>query len=121
MKPARGTRTTLPFLFLTEKKTKIVLSLRNPKDVFVSFYHHHKGLKFFEYDGKFEDYLPIIVAGECKIQFIFLLIVSQTLRFLKSLRTIDIKGTKRSLKPLRKCFLSLSKKLSNLTRNTLFC
>lgn len=58
----------LPFHLLPkqmkEKKTKIVLSLRNPKDVFVSFYHHHKGLKFFNYDGTFEDYLPTIVAGE---------------------------------------------------------
>lgn len=49
---------------LKEKKTKIVLALRNLKDLAVSFYHHHKGITFYDYNGKFEDYLPLLLKGE---------------------------------------------------------
>ncbi|XP_045176915.2 sulfotransferase 1B1-like [Mercenaria mercenaria] len=40
------------------KKVKIVQVMRNPKDVFVSFYHHHK---YFDKENQiksFQDYLP---------------------------------------------------------------
>ena len=53
-------------VYISEKKTKIVLALRNPKDVCVSFYHHHKGMRFYNYDGEFNDYVPTFLAGECK-------------------------------------------------------
>ena len=54
-------------LCITEKKTKIVLILRNLKDMSVSFFHHHTGVKFYGYSGKFKDYLPVLLNGECKI------------------------------------------------------
>ncbi|XP_045173115.1 sulfotransferase 1B1-like [Mercenaria mercenaria] len=46
------------------KKLKMILLLRNPKDVVVSFYNHTKGLRFYEYDGKFENYLHMFMKGE---------------------------------------------------------
>ena len=52
--------------YISEKKTKIVLALRNPKDVAVSFYHHHKGMESHKYDGKFADYFQLFIEGKCK-------------------------------------------------------
>ncbi|XP_045199301.1 sulfotransferase 1B1-like isoform X2 [Mercenaria mercenaria] len=46
---------------LKEKKTKIVLIVRNPKDVVVSYYYHACGLKMFNYDGKFGDFLKLFL------------------------------------------------------------
>ena len=42
----------------------MILLLRNPKDVAVSFYHHVKGIKFYEYAGKFENFLKMFQNGE---------------------------------------------------------
>ncbi|XP_060605454.1 sulfotransferase 1A1-like [Ruditapes philippinarum] len=47
-----------------EKKLNIVLLVRNPKDVAVSFYNHTRGLSFYDYDGKFENYLQMFMRGE---------------------------------------------------------
>ncbi|XP_053376099.1 sulfotransferase 1B1-like [Mercenaria mercenaria] len=47
-----------------EKKIKAVLLVRNPKDVAVSFYNHTYGLKPYEYDGKFENYVQMFMRGE---------------------------------------------------------
>lgn len=47
-----------------EKRLKMVLLLRNPKDVVVSFYVHTKGIRPYEYDGKFENYLQMFMRGE---------------------------------------------------------
>lgn len=59
--------THFPFRMLPEqmkeKKTKIILLLRNPKDTVVSFYHHHRGVKLYDYDGKFSDYLKLFMQG----------------------------------------------------------
>jgi len=52
---------------LKEKGSNIVLVLRNPKDVAVSFYHHHKGLEMHHYHGKFSDYLPLFIEGNRKL------------------------------------------------------
>ncbi|KAL4227852.1 sulfotransferase 1 [Mactra antiquata] len=49
---------------MVEKKLKVILLLRNPKDVVVSFYNHTKGIGMYEYDGKFENYLQMFVRGE---------------------------------------------------------
>ena len=54
------------YVFISEKKTKIVVALRNPKDMVVSFYHHHKGISIHDYNGKFPDYLQLFVEGKCK-------------------------------------------------------
>merc|ERR1712137_133126 len=47
-----------------EKKIKTILICRNPKDVVVSFYNHTKGLKPYQYAGKFENYLQMFMRGE---------------------------------------------------------
>ncbi|KAK3588698.1 hypothetical protein CHS0354_028908 [Potamilus streckersoni] len=47
-----------------EKKCKIVLILRNPRDLAVSYYHHCKGISCYEYDGMFENFLPLFLEGK---------------------------------------------------------
>ncbi|XP_060586076.1 sulfotransferase 1A2-like [Ruditapes philippinarum] len=48
---------------IIKKRLKMFLLLRNPKDVAVSLYHHLKGIKFYEYDGKFENFLRLFQSG----------------------------------------------------------
>ena len=56
----------LTFYFLSEKKTKIVALVRNPKDVCVSLYHLDRGLKWIDYQGTFEDYLQLFMKGQSR-------------------------------------------------------
>ncbi|KAJ8309367.1 hypothetical protein KUTeg_014241 [Tegillarca granosa] len=49
---------------LIKQKCKIVFIDRDPKDVAVSFYHHHKKLKNYEYEGKWENYLYMFLEGK---------------------------------------------------------
>ena len=56
------------------KKIKFVLICRNPKDVVVSFYNHTKGIKNYQYSGKFENYFEMFLRGEGKPQLHILLI-----------------------------------------------
>ncbi|KAK3607134.1 hypothetical protein CHS0354_036077, partial [Potamilus streckersoni] len=50
---------------MIEKRCKIVLILRNPKDVAVSFYHHHSGIvTVYQYEGKWENYLSLFNNGK---------------------------------------------------------
>lgn len=46
------------------RKCKIIHIIRNPKDVAVSFFHHHVGIVNYEYDGKWEAYLPRFLKGQ---------------------------------------------------------
>ncbi|VDI24742.1 Hypothetical predicted protein, partial [Mytilus galloprovincialis] len=52
----------LPKDFL-RRKCKIVYTLRNPKDVAVSYYHHHRGLLMYNYDGSWDGYLERFLEG----------------------------------------------------------
>ncbi|XP_059146857.1 uncharacterized protein LOC131934755 [Physella acuta] len=50
---------------LSEKKTKIILTYRNPKDTAVSFYHHHVSIPIiYHYNGKFQDWFPLYMDGQ---------------------------------------------------------
>ncbi|XP_052801041.1 sulfotransferase 1A1-like [Mya arenaria] len=42
----------------------VVMIARNPKDVAVSFYNHTRGIKLYDYQGKFENYLQMFMRGE---------------------------------------------------------
>ena len=46
-----------------KRKCKIIYTERNPKDVAVSFYHHHHDILVYEYNGSWESYLPRFLAG----------------------------------------------------------
>ena len=49
---------------IVEKKTKIILTVRNPKDTVVSFYNHHIDLKsMYSYGGSFNDYFNLFMEG----------------------------------------------------------
>jgi hypothetical protein len=52
----------LPVDFVN-RKCKIILIMRNPKDVAVSFFHHHTGIPKYEYEGNWEAYLPRFMQG----------------------------------------------------------
>ncbi|XP_067673518.1 sulfotransferase 1B1-like [Haliotis asinina] len=56
---------------LFEKKIKIVMAVRNPKDVAVSFYHHHKQFDEYEYKGQFTDYVPMYLDGKVDCGSVF--------------------------------------------------
>ncbi|CAG5114567.1 unnamed protein product [Candidula unifasciata] len=48
-----------------EKKTKIVLTTRNPKDTAVSLYNHQINLyEVYNYDGQFQDWFPLFLDGK---------------------------------------------------------
>ncbi|WAR01307.1 ST1B1-like protein [Mya arenaria] len=50
---------------MINRKCKIVLLVRNPKDIAVSGYNHHYGLTgSYDYHGKWENYLPLFLEGK---------------------------------------------------------
>ncbi|XP_060586559.1 sulfotransferase 1B1-like [Ruditapes philippinarum] len=54
----------LPVKGIKEKQIKTVLCCRNPKDTVVSFYNHMRGVKYYSYDGKWDDWLPLYLEGK---------------------------------------------------------
>lgn len=48
------------------KKSKLVFIQRDPRDIAVSFYNHHKKLVMYEYDGKWENYFNRFLDGNSK-------------------------------------------------------
>ncbi|CAL1535197.1 unnamed protein product [Lymnaea stagnalis] len=49
---------------ISAKKTKIILTVRNPKDTAVSFYNHHMAIKtMYIYDGPFKDWFQLYMDG----------------------------------------------------------
>ncbi|KAK6186962.1 hypothetical protein SNE40_006217 [Patella caerulea] len=64
----RTLNTHLPFdklpFDIHNKKCKIIYLLRNPKDVSVSYFNHHRKLEeFYEYHGQWKNYLPMVFDG----------------------------------------------------------
>ncbi|XP_048732222.2 sulfotransferase 1B1-like isoform X2 [Ostrea edulis] len=47
-----------------DKKCKIVYVIRNPKDIAVSFYNHHKKLLEYEFNGPWEGYVKRFIQGK---------------------------------------------------------
>ncbi|XP_052766193.1 sulfotransferase 1E1-like [Mya arenaria] len=50
--------------YISENKNKVVIVMRNPKDVAVSFYYHMKGMQDFDYDGEFKYFLDWFLEGK---------------------------------------------------------
>ncbi|XP_078313949.1 sulfotransferase 1B1-like isoform X1 [Crassostrea virginica] len=48
---------------LFAKRCKIVYILRNPKDIAVSYYNHHKKLLMYEFDGPWDNYFQRFMQG----------------------------------------------------------
>ena len=59
-------KTHLPYHMLPmNKNAKYIFIARNPKDCCVSFYHHTKGFKAYNFaDGKFQDYFELFLSGK---------------------------------------------------------
>lgn len=58
---------------LLKQNAKIIFVQRNPKDICVSFYNHHKKICEYEYDGKWENYTERFLKGLGKRYIIVLL------------------------------------------------
>ena len=51
---------------LFAKRCKIVYILRNPKDIAVSYYNHHKKILMYEFDGPWDNYFQRFMQGNGK-------------------------------------------------------
>lgn len=56
----------LPLKGLADKQIKTVVIFRNPKDTAVSYYNHMHGLKVYDYNGNWQDWLPVYLEGKCE-------------------------------------------------------
>lgn len=58
---------------LFRRKCKLVYTIRNPKDVAVSYYHHHYNIFMYGYNGSWDSYLKRFIEGNGKhnISFYF--------------------------------------------------
>ena len=46
-----------------EKRTKIVYTVRNPKDTLVSFFNHHKNIQGYKFNGGFNGHFDLFMEG----------------------------------------------------------
>ena len=54
----------MPREVLTKKDCKLVYVTRDPRDVAVSYFNHHRKLvQYYSYEGQWKDYLPMFLAG----------------------------------------------------------
>ena len=51
---------------LFAKRCKIVYIHRNPKDIAVSYYNHHKKILMYEFDGPWDNYFQRFMQGNGK-------------------------------------------------------
>lgn len=51
---------------LLRRKCKLVYTTRNPKDVAVSFYHHHYNILIYGYNGSWDSYIKRFLDGNGK-------------------------------------------------------
>uniref|UniRef100_A0A670IM69 Sulfotransferase n=1 Tax=Podarcis muralis TaxID=64176 RepID=A0A670IM69_PODMU len=65
--PPRLLTTHLPFQLFPKSflhsKAKVIYTMRNPKDVMISYYHFSKGLKIVEDPGTLEEYMEEFLSG----------------------------------------------------------
>lgn len=47
-----------------EKECKILYIIRNPKDIAVSYYHHHKSLLCYDFEGTWSSYVDMFLEGK---------------------------------------------------------
>jgi len=66
-----GTHMRSPRIYPFEGKGKITLTLRNPKDIAVSFYHHHKNATGINNQQTWDEYFNSFVKGEIMFGSIF--------------------------------------------------
>ncbi|XP_052767475.1 sulfotransferase 1C2-like isoform X1 [Mya arenaria] len=49
---------------IMQNKNKVVIVMRNPKDAVVSYYHHLRNMKIFDYDGQFKFFMEWFLEGK---------------------------------------------------------
>ncbi|KAH3883800.1 hypothetical protein DPMN_007768 [Dreissena polymorpha] len=52
---------------MATKKIKTVLCVRNPKDTAVSYYNHMTGIRFYDYSGKWENWIRPFIHGKYEL------------------------------------------------------
>ena len=60
--------------------SQVVYVARNPKDVMVSYYHHHKLIKFHDFNGNVEEFARYFMQDKCSSYRVFI-ILSLSLEF----------------------------------------
>ena len=50
---------------IQQKKTKVILCLRNPKDAAVSYYNHMRAMAIYQYKGEWKNWVGPYVRGQC--------------------------------------------------------
>jgi len=67
LKPPRYIKTHLPFYLLPPKlldTSKVIYVARNPKDVVVSWYYHHKLTKYLGFNGNLDEFIDFFIKDE---------------------------------------------------------